>query len=193
MKKCSKCEETKSKSEFYEEKRHKDGLKSFCKKCWSIYIKNWKKNSPNYYQSQKDRAWIKYRIKKGIPLDLPRRPHQCREGRVGTWGYKILVSNKYIGHPCADKRGRILEHRLVMSEYLGRPLFKHETVHHKNGIRTDNRIENLELFSKKHCPGQRVIDKILWCKEFLESYGYKILQPDSNGEGVLGNTSQVLA
>ena len=45
----------------------------------------------------------------------------------------------------ADKRGRILEHRYVMSEYLGRPLAKTEIVHHENENKLDNRAENLEL------------------------------------------------
>ena len=48
-------------------------------------------------------------------------------------------------HPMADKRGEVFEHRLVMSEMLGRPLKHYEHVHHKNGNKSDNRPENLEL------------------------------------------------
>lgn len=91
-------------------------------------------------------------------------------GRTMASGYVMVWAPE---HPNARSRGYVLEHLLVMSEHLGRPVdtAAGENVHHKNGDRTDNRIENLELWSTSQPKGQRVADKVAWAREILERYG----------------------
>jgi hypothetical protein len=93
-------------------------------------------------------------------------------GRHTENGYTVIWNPK---HPNAkgghNGKTYILEHRMVMSNYLGRPLLRSEQVHHKNGDRADNRIENLELWSTSQPSGQRIKDKLKWAKEFIKLYG----------------------
>lgn len=93
-------------------------------------------------------------------------------GTTDRNGYRVVYRP---GHPNAKHSGQILEHRLVMSDHLGRPLAADENVHHKNGDRLDNRIENLELWVKSQPPGQRVQDKIEWAVALLQRYAPEYL------------------
>jgi hypothetical protein len=61
-----------------------------------------------------------------------------------------------------------------MSNHIGRAISKGENIHHKNGIKTDNNIENLELWVTSHPAGQRVEDLIVWCINFLKRYDHKV-------------------
>lgn len=63
------------------------------------------------------------------------------------------------------------QHRVVMEQILGRKLRREENVHHINGVRDDNRIDNLELWNTSQPAGQRVQDKLAWAYEIIELYG----------------------
>lgn len=104
------------------------------------------------------------RAKTGKPLERaePARRRHLKSGYVTAY-----VGKRY---PSAKKNGYMLEHRYVMERYLGRHLLPEENVHHKNGVRHDNRLENLELWVTSQPSGQRPADLVAWAHQVIERY-----------------------
>ena len=74
-------------------------------------------------------------------------------------------------HPRATTAGKyVFEHILVAEEMLGRYLLPDERIHHRNGVRDDNRPENLELWTRPQPAGIRVSDAIDWARTILSRY-----------------------
>jgi hypothetical protein len=99
----------------------------------------------------------------------------ARGARNGAWkGGRFKSGGGYIElylapddffYPMADSNNRVKEHRLIMAKYLGRCLHKWEIVHHRNHIKDDNRIDNLELLSDIGHKGKTVLENRI---QFLE-------------------------
>ena len=73
-------------------------------------------------------------------------------------------------HPRATVTGYVFEHIVVMEERIGRYLLPGETVHHRNGVKDDNRPENLELWVRPQPTGIRLADALEWAKRLLRAH-----------------------
>lgn len=100
---------------------------------------------------------------KGLTLTPLRRKAPDGSGWIDQYGYQ--------------KFGKMAAHRMAMEKHLGRSLLSSESVHHINGVRTDNRIENLELWVTRQQPsGQRVTDRIADAIDVLRTYAPHLLR-----------------
>lgn len=127
-----------------------------CKECGKEFeVSKWRLNNKNplccsnacrgTYISKHKNPSYKTRFK-------PKESHwNWRGGKTESTNGYVMVNMP--DHPFCNSRGYVPEHRLVMETYLGRLLKQTEQVHHINGIRSDNRIENLVVFESRseHC------------------------------------------
>lgn len=125
-----------------------------CQECGSAYLVSifHRKIAEHCSKTCGQRAWARAH------------PGHYKGAKASNWkGGRHTLKNGYVqvwqpDHPSRanTEKPYVLEHRLVMEKVLGRYLLPKEKVHHKNGIRDDNRPENLELWASAHPPGQRV-------------------------------------
>ncbi len=111
---------------------------------------------------------------RGTPVEnlLVKRDRRIRDpADPDTWSRSLTPAGYVmLTYTSRGKQESIFEHRHVIQKSLARDLTPDENVHHINGVRDDNRIENLELWSTSQPAGQRVVDKVEWAKEILLRY-----------------------
>ncbi len=94
-------------------------------------------------------------------------------GRYISYHGYVMIHD--LTHPNANKDGHVFEHRSVVERHIGRLLKSDELVHHINGIRDDNRIENLQLLTRNHAPGHETkyledINRLVQENQFLKKH-----------------------
>lgn len=161
QKTCSSCRSHLTLAHFERNKRAKDGVNNQCKPCMRVSRRKYREKLGKCSVSGCTAAAVgnitrgalcstHYNWRRvGKDMTTPvRRRRANGEGSMNSQGYRVIQVNG---------RG-VLEHRWIMEGILDRPLWPDENVHHRNGIRHDNRPDNLELWVRCQPPGRRVED-----------------------------------
>jgi hypothetical protein len=104
--------------------------------------------------------------------ELHKRSRREQSADFPEWrlGFSDSTGYAYLSRTVNGRTERVAAHRMIMEHKIGRTLLSGENVHHINGVKNDNRPENLELWSTSQPYGQRVIDKVAWAHTILDLY-----------------------
>lgn len=176
LKRCCGCKEHLPTAMFPRNRRRRDGFGDKCKGCHNTWRVEYKEKVGQKCGDcgkliSPGKSECRGCVQRGS------RHHFWNGGRSYADGY-VRISGQQ-NNPNSNSSGSAYEHVLVMSKHLGRPLLPLENVHHKNGVRDDNRIENLELWTKSQPPGQRVEDRVAWAIELLKKYKPEVLKEEA--------------
>lgn len=137
-----------------------------CKHCGNTFeiLRSWDKTKGKHTgQFCSHGCWVQYQRSNYTRRKSPEgagQPRVNNQGYVVVWRpwFKFCNEARENGEQSTYARGRMLEHRMVMEELMGRRLHKWESVHHKDGDRQNNDPSNLELWIKTQPTGVRLAD-----------------------------------
>lgn len=104
------------------------------------------------------------------PVEMPKKYIVGRDRKVMANGYVRVKRPGHFSKPASNSGNWYDEHRYMMECHLGRPLRDGENVHHINGDKADNRLENLELWTSSQPAGQRVVELLDWADYIIAQY-----------------------